>query len=78
VEGKFFDWQDWDVLDDGMYQYYTVELKQDIGIFHKGEQFDVGIVDYQHGVLTLQRGKNAWKFHLRLEIGDAIRDETSA
>jgi hypothetical protein len=53
MEKQLFDWEEWDVSDEGVYVFVTCTLKIPIGQFEAGDQFDWIMVNYQLGKITL-------------------------
>ena len=72
MERQLFECSGWDDLDTGIFQYYNVFLKRKVGKFSSGEAFELAVMDYQSGILTLQRAGEEWKFKLTLEISDEL------
>lgn len=53
MEEKFFDWMDYDPVDDLIVQYFDCTIKVDIGRFRVGDKLEVITIDYEHGVMEL-------------------------
>ncbi len=51
MERQLFDWANWDVIDEGSYQFYDCVFKVDFGPFKAGQKCDEIVVDYQNGFM---------------------------
>jgi hypothetical protein len=70
VERELFNWENWDLLDTGVFQFMDITLVKDIGRLKKGERYAQAVLSFQEGTLEIYDGKN-WlidRFKLSLEI----------
>jgi len=74
VEKLFFDWENWEEIEAGVNQYLDCVLTAPIGKHGPKEHFDCIIVNFQSGVMTLQRNNVEWSYKLILQVGDEVRN----
>ncbi len=53
MEKQLFNWEEFDIVSDASYMFYKCTLKQNIGTYKIGDEFDCIIVDYEKGKLTI-------------------------
>lgn len=54
MERKLFDWEDYDIIDTLILQFYNCKLKEDIAEFKAGSEIDCITMDYDNGLISLQ------------------------
>lgn len=56
MEKKIFDWEDWDEIETGVYQFTNITLKCQVGKFSPKSKFGYATIDYNKATLTLGTG----------------------
>lgn len=75
MESKLFYWEDWDIIDDFIYQFYDIELKVDIGKFKKLSRFDIAVINFAKMCLILHKGDEEYKFSIDFSIKEYTEKE---
>jgi hypothetical protein len=57
-----------DMFDDMAFTHMQVTLLVSVGRFNAGEKFEYAAIDYDKGMLALQRDGDEWVFDLALTI----------
>lgn len=68
MEEQLFTWNDWDIVDDIMFQFSDVCLVVPIGEHKVGTVFDFAVVDFSEGRLTLLKEGKEEVFSLKLSV----------
>lgn len=75
MESELFKWKDWDILDDGVWQFMNVELTAHIDEFEPGTRFNYAVISVAEGFLLLTSNGTTHKYKLHFKIGDPIIGE---
>jgi len=73
MEKQLFDWERWDDMGEGGYQFYGCTLVQPVGPYPVGEKVESIFVDYLNGVMAFYRdGAETDKFSLKLSVSETL------
>lgn len=74
MEEELFDWENWDVIEEGKEAFYRVKLNKPIGSFNIGDMFDYAFIDTATSTLVLGYNKPNEEYHFRLHysVGERI------
>lgn len=70
MENQLFDWESFDIIDEGVFQFYNCTLKVQVGGFQVGTSVPIAYVNYQEGLLSFmdEEGNELAKFDLTLGV----------
>lgn len=72
MEKNLFTWDGWDTIDTVVFQFYSCTLVCDIFEHKTGDSFDLILMNYDEGTITLQKGNKEWNYKLNLEVGECV------
>jgi hypothetical protein len=53
IENQFFTWEDWDLVEPGVFIFYNVQLTRDMEGFEAGRMFSHAVLDSQRSLIEL-------------------------
>jgi len=68
MEDQLFTWNDWDIVEECVYQFYDVTLTVPIGKHEIGTVFEYAVVDYTAATMILSRNDKSEHFALQLSV----------
>ena len=77
MEAELFKWKDWDVLDDGVWQFLNVELVTHIDEFVPGTKFDYAVISVAENFLVLANNSKKYRYKLHFKVGDPIIEDSN-
>jgi hypothetical protein len=72
MEQKIFKWDFCNLVDNGAFQYYGIELRVQVGKFGPGTKFDYATLSYTKGTLTLGTSEVEYCYRILLMIGELL------
>lgn len=63
LESSLFDWEDWDIIEDGVYNFAGVMLKVDVGDYPAGHTFSHAVFDMQKSTVTFYDNPDSEEGH---------------
>lgn len=69
---KLIHWEEWDIIDDFVFQFEHVHLLQPIGKLKKDDYFDYVVFDFDTGTATFVARKEEIVFDITLTLKDKI------
>lgn len=75
IECQLFEWESWDFAENGIYDFYDVVLKVDVGAFKAGRKFNHAIFDTVHSLVTFYDTADDERGHsyaLYIRVGEAL------
>jgi hypothetical protein len=69
MEKQLFDWFEWDVIDDGVFQFYNCTVKN-IPDYKPGTKISTIVMNYQNGTMTFmdEHSQEMKKFNLQFLV----------
>jgi hypothetical protein len=80
LEQQLFSWEEWDCVDEGVYVFNGITLREDIGEWERGHQFSHAIVNYTDSTVcfrTTEDDEVGHTYHLFLSVGPKVLDDPS-
>lgn len=68
MEERLFDWEEYDIIDTLIMQFYNCKLKEDIIEFKAGTEIDCITLDYDRGLITLQDKDKICTYNIKITI----------